>query len=182
MKKLYENLCFAISVMIAGSSFASENPVYEENPSRVSIPAVTAGDQHGVYQDLELRFKDSSQLELVSVQEGVLLNYIHQVDVFQTHTLPVQVFLEIRGEFPSGCGKIGHVVQNLDDATVRVNVYFENDEWLRNPSLVPCTLAMRPFKKIIPVNAYGLPAGVYQYKLNNEFTGSFTLAADNRLP
>jgi hypothetical protein len=178
MKNLYENLCFAISVMIAGSSFASENPLYEENPSRVSIPAVTAGDQYGAYQDLALRFKDSDTLELVSVQEGVLLNYINQVKVLKPNTVPAQVFLEISGEFPSGCGKIGHIVQHEANGLISVNVYFENDDWLRNPELVPCTLAMRPFREVIPLQVYGLSAGEYQYTLNNTFTGSFTLAAD----
>ena len=182
MKNLYENLCFAISVMLAGSSFASENPVYQENPSRVTIPLVTADGKQGVYQDIELRFRDSHVLELVALQEGFPLTYIEQADVFLTNTFPVQAFLEISGNFPGSCGDIGYIAQRWTDNTLIIDAYLKNDDWVRNPEQVACTLMLRPFKHVIPLEVYGLSAGVYQYKLNNKFTGSFTLTTHNRLP
>ena len=45
-----------------------------------------------------------------------------------------------------------------------------------------CTLAMVPFKHVMPLDVYDLPAGVYEYSVNDEFSGSFTLTTDNRLP
>lgn len=36
-----------------------------------------------------------------------------------------------------------------------------------------------PFRKVIPLPVYGLRAGTYDWILNGEFSGSFTLAADN---
>lgn len=181
MKYLYENLCFAISLVLAGSAFASESPVYSDARAELEIPTVKVEGVAGAYQDIRMKFEDSDTLRMLSVKEGVLLDHINQVDVFQTNTFPVQVFLEISGDFPTGCGEIGQVQQSAEGNTVSVYVYFENDAWLANPSLVPCTLAMRPFKEVIPIKVYGLQSGVYQYTLNDEFTGSFTLATDNKL-
>jgi hypothetical protein len=181
MKNLYGNLCFALSLILAGSSFASENPVYSEINAEVKLPAVTVDGRPGFYQDITLRFEDSDSLRMISVNQGVLLNHIHRVDVVQTSTFPAQVFLAISGAFPSGCGAIGQIHQNRHNNNFSVQVYFQNDAWLANPLLVACTLAIRPFEKVIPLKVYGLAAGVYEYKLNAEFSGSFTLVTDNSL-
>lgn len=102
MKNLYENLCLAIGLLLVGGSFASENPFYSPARAELEVPAVKVDGVPGVYQDISMKFVDGDTLRMVSVKEGVLLNHINQVDVFQTNTFPVQVFLEIPGEYPTG--------------------------------------------------------------------------------
>jgi hypothetical protein len=181
MKKLYQNMCLAAGLIAVGSSMASDNPLYQDNPARVSIPAVVADGVPGQFQDIQLRFKTDDQLELVSVRDGVLLDYIQKVEAFRTNTSPVQVFLEITGQLPNGCARIGQVHQTRDNNAFAVSVFFKNDEWLTGAP-VACTLAMVPFKHVMPLDVYDLPAGVYEYSVNDEFSGSFTLTTDNRLP
>lgn len=180
MKKLYENLCFVVGLIIVGSSFASDYPVYSDIKAELDIPAVNVDGTAGVYQDIRMKFEGSDTLRMLSVTEGVLLYEIEQVDVFQTNTFPVQVFLEISGNYPTGCGQLGRIQQIVDGNRFNVHVYFENDEWVANP-LVPCTLAQRPFKEVFPLDVYGLAPGNYEYTLNDKFSGSFTLATDNNI-
>ncbi|MDO8908050.1 MAG: hypothetical protein Q7W55_06065 [Pseudohongiella sp.] len=181
MKNLYESFVFAISLILAGSAFASETPVYSDNKGQLQVPSVKVDGVPGVYQDIIMKFEDSDTLRMLSVKEGVLLDYINQVNSFQTNTFPVQVFLEISGTFPSGCGAIGQILQTVTGNDFSVLVYFENDAWLESPESVACTLAMRPFKKVIALDVYGLQAGTYGYTLNDKFSGSFSLATDNRI-
>jgi len=182
MKKLYQNLCLAAGLIAVGSSMASENPLYQENLARVSIPAVSVDGDDGLFQDIKLSFKDANKLELEAVRDGVLLDQINKVEVFLTNTNPVQAFLEITGDFPTGCGDVGRVLQSRTGNTINVSVYYENDEWVKNPSLVPCTQAMRPFKHVVQLDVYGLQRGAYTYNVNGEFSGNFTLDTDNVLP
>lgn len=179
MKNLYENLCFAIGLILVGSSFANETPVYSGASAQLDIPNVQVEGVAGAYQDITMKFDDGDTLRMSSVREGVLLDQINMVSIIQTNTFPVQVFLEVSGDFPTGCGDIGQINQSLSGNTLDVRVHYENDDWLKNPELVPCTLAMRPFWEVIPLDVYGLQAGTYHYNLNNEFTGSFTLANNN---
>jgi hypothetical protein len=181
MKNLYENLCYAVGLMLVGSTFANEYPVYSDTKAELQVPTVLVAGKPGVYQDVIMKFEDSDTLRMLSVKEGVLLNYIHQVNVFQTNSFPVQVFLEISGQFPTGCGAIGQIQQTMTGNTIDLQVYFKNDEWLANPELVPCTLALRPFKKVISLNVYGLQPGVYGYIVNDKFSGSFSLTTDNSI-
>lgn len=181
MKDFYENLCFAIGLLLVGSSFANDNPVYKTPSAELVITNVQVDSAAGAYQDVRMLMEDDGTLAMLEVHEGVLLDHIHQVDVVRALTIPEQVFLEASGAFPLGCGEIGQIHQSMEDNHFYVQVYYKNDEWLKNPSQVPCTLAIRPFKKRIPLQVYGLPAGVYQYTVNNEFSGSFTLMTDNSI-
>lgn len=59
MKNLFEYFRFAVLLMIAGSTFASENPLYSANTSRLTINAVDAVDaenQPGIFQDVVIEF------------------------------------------------------------------------------------------------------------------------------
>ncbi|TFH72417.1 hypothetical protein E3V39_12630 [Gammaproteobacteria bacterium LSUCC0112] len=181
MKSLYENVCFVALLIFAGSSFASENPLYSDASSRLTIRAVDAGNKPGIFQDVVIEHAKDDLWRLVGMREGVLLPHIDTVELVKTSNVPVQVFLKISGQFPHGCGAIGEISQKKTDNTFVISVYFKNDLWLQNPLDVACTLAIRPFSHIIPLPAYGLPAGNYEYRLNEKFSGVFSLNADNVL-
>jgi hypothetical protein len=181
MKYLYENLCFAVLLVFAGSSFASENPLYSDASSRLTIKAVDTSDKPGIFQDVVIEHAQDDLWRLVGMREGVLLPHIDTVELITTNNIPVQVFLKISGQFPHGCGAIGEISQKKTDNKFVISVYFKNDLWLQNPLEVACTLAIRPFSHIIPVPAYGLPAGNYEYILNGKFSGVFSLNTDNAL-
>lgn len=181
MKKIYEYLCFVVLLVLAGSALASENPLYSASTSRLTIKAVDTENQTGIFQDVVIEFAQDDLWRLVSVREGVLLPHIQQVELVQTSSHPVQVFLRIRGEFPSGCGAIGEISQQQVDNKFNVSVYYKNDAWLQNPELIACTLAIIPFSHVIPLQTYGLAAGSYEYDLNKKFSGVFALQSDNQL-
>ncbi|GKS70454.1 hypothetical protein W03_24580 [Nitrosomonas sp. PY1] len=44
-----------------------------------------------------------------------------------------------------------------------------------------CTAAIQPFLKVIPLDVYGLDAGIYEYSVNAGNNGAFELLKDNRL-
>lgn len=68
MKNLYENLCFAIGLVLVGSTFVNENPVLSNNTSQLHIPSVEAADQAGLYQDINLVFDNDNQLRMDAVK------------------------------------------------------------------------------------------------------------------
>lgn len=181
MKNLFEYFRFVVLLMIAGSTFASENPLYSANTSRLTIDAVDTENQPGIFQDVVIEFARDDLWRLVNMREGTLLPHIEKVDVVQTSSHPVQIFLRIEGQFPSGCGAIGEISQRQIGTKFTVSVYYKNDAWLQNPELVVCTLAIVPFSHVIPLHTYGLQAGSYQYELNNKFSGMFSLQSDNTL-
>ena len=181
MKHFYEHLCFVVMLMLAGSAFASENPLYSANTSRLTINAVDAENQPGIFQDVVIEYARDDLWRLVNMREGVLLPHIEQVELVQTSSHPVQVFLRIKGAFPSGCGAIGEISQRQAGNTFTVSVYYKNDAWLTSPGQVVCTLAIVNFSRVIPLQTYGLTAGTYQYVLNNKFSGMFSLHTDNQL-
>lgn len=181
VKYLFEYICFVVLLMLAGSAFASENPLYSASTSRLTINAVDTENQPGIFQDVVIEFARDDLWRLVSMREGVLLPHIQQVDLVQTSSQPVQVFLRISGQFPSGCGAIGEISQQQLGNKLTVLVYYKNDAWLQNPDLTPCTMIVRGFSHVIPLQTYGLAAGSYEYTLNNRFNGVFVLQSDNVL-
>lgn len=181
MKNLYENVCFVVLLILAGSSFASENPLYSDASSRLTIKAVDTSNKPGIFQDVVIEHAKDDLWRLVGLREGVLLPHIDAVELVTTSNVPVQVFLKISGQFPHGCGAIGEISQKKTDNTFVISVYYKNDLWLQNPLEVACTLAIRPFSHIIQLSAYGLSAGHYTYTLNDKFSGVFSLNTDNLL-
>ena len=181
MKNWYENVCFVVLLIFAGSSFASENPLYSDVSSRLTITAVDTDELPGIFQDVVIEHAQGDLWRLVSMREGVLLPHIDTVELVTTNDIPVQLFLLIRGQFPHGCGAIGEISQKRTGHNLIISVYYKNDLWLQKPLDVACTLAVRPFSHVIPLQAYGLPAGNYEYILNNRFTGTFSLTSENIL-
>jgi hypothetical protein len=77
-----------------------------------------------------------------------------------------------RGNLPDGCTTINEVIQERDGNTFRVTI-----TTVRPVGMV-CTEALVPFEKVIVLDVYGLPAGVYTVDVNG-VGDTFELTVDN---
>jgi len=174
-------LIAAIISLFTGNIFADSNPFYQDEIQTLRIPTVDVAAAPGFYQDVVVEFFEDNKWRLVSGTESREVAEIEKVTLLQTDSAPVQVFLRIAGEFSNGCPEIGQISHRLVGNTFEVAVYYKNNLWLRQPELVLCAAVIVPFSRTIPLPVYGLPAGDYNYSLNGEFGGSFTLTTDNVL-
>ena len=97
---------------------------------------------------------------------------VETIDILILESFPVQVNVVARGNLPDGCTTINEVIQARDGNTFRVTVTTVR------PVGMACTEALVPFEKVVALDVYGLPAGVYTVDVNG-VTGTFELAVDN---
>jgi inhibitor of cysteine peptidase len=104
------------------------------------------------------------------VVEGVAS--VEDIDILILESFPVQVNVVARGNLPDGCTTIDQVTQERDGNTFRVTI-----TTVRPVGMV-CTEALVPFERVIDLDVYGLPAGVYTVDVNG-VSDTFELAVDN---
>jgi inhibitor of cysteine peptidase len=104
------------------------------------------------------------------VIEGMAL--VEDIDILILESFPVQVNVVARGNLPDGCTTINEVIQERDGNTFRVTI-----TTVRPVGMV-CTEALVPFEKVIALDVYGLPAGVYTVDVNG-VGDTFELTVDN---
>ncbi|MBN1978594.1 MAG: hypothetical protein JW918_14445 [Anaerolineae bacterium] len=97
---------------------------------------------------------------------------VETIDILILESFPVQINVVARGNLPDGCTTIDDVIQERDGNTFRVTI-----TTVRPVGMV-CTEALVPFEKVIALEVYGLPAGVYTVDVNG-VRGTFELAVDN---
>lgn len=164
---------------LACTAALAELPVYDEENSVLTIPAIDLPGKPGAFQNAELELNSNNLWELKNVVEAKLNDSIAKVELVQTNTFPVQVFLRISGEYTHGCARTGQTHAAWDGSKLVINSYYENNEWVVNPETVLCTAEVTPFSFVYQVPAYGAPAGKYDYVVNGKFTGSITLTKNN---
>lgn len=175
--------CFALfGFAIGSSSYADENPSLTiDNFYELSIPSVNYSGIPGFYQNANFEYTPSRQTwQLVGYKIGVPIQPIQTVELIKTQDVPVQIFLKVTGAFSNGCPQVGSAAVAFNNNKFDVYLYY-TDESIHPPEPVACTQLVVPFTKVIPLPAYSLPAGQYDYNFNGKFTGSFTLNADNKL-
>ncbi|WAK02499.1 hypothetical protein [Methylobacter sp. YRD-M1] len=173
----------SVSSVSAENSPAGNYPIYQDGI--LTIPRVDTPEQPGNY--LDATFKQIGQ-NLWELQKYKTANEyplekapIGQAKLVVTDSFPVQVFLNIQGTFTSGCGDLGQINQRLVGSRFEVTVHAEFPD-LPSGSFA-CTANIRYFEKNIPLAVYDLNAGNYEYSINGgDYTGTFTLAKDNRYP
>ncbi|MES3006782.1 MAG: hypothetical protein V4751_03325 [Pseudomonadota bacterium] len=172
----------ALLLFVSTSVVAADNPSYSSQAKQLLVPAVDSAAQPGFFQDVKIEFVQGDLWRLVTAQESVrITNAIERVELIKTDSFPVQIFLKVSGIFTSGCPEVGQISQLLEGNSFNVAVYLKNSMWLLHPELVDCAAVMVPFSRTIPLPVYGLSAGEYAYRVNDEHQGSFRLAVDNRL-
>ncbi len=168
----------ALALLTANFALGADAPVYSNG--LLTIPSVNTASQVGQYQDVSFKFTEGLW-QLLSVRtigaSGLGLAPINRVDVISTGIFPTQVFLRVSGAFGDGCPKVGQINQRLENNRFDITV----TQFITYPPVGPCTAAIVPFAKTIPLPVYALRAGTYTYNVNG-ITGAFPLAADNLLP
>jgi hypothetical protein len=106
--------------------------------------------------------------------DGVIeeLAPVEDIDILILESFPVQINVVARGNLPDGCTTIDQVTQERDGNTFRVTITTVR------PVGMECTQALEPFERVIALDVYGLPAGVYTVDVNG-VSDTFELAVDN---
>jgi len=175
-------LVFLSSLLLGNLCLAQDTPSFEDN--LLTIPIANTSDAPGIFQDIVLRLEETGEIELVDFKTGVELynSSITSVEIIQTESFPVQVFVKLQGQFNNGCPAVGQIVARRENNHFTIKAYLANNIWLLNPELILCTLSIVPYSSTTALDVYGLEAGTYTYSLNNDFTGEFTLAEANYFP
>ncbi len=155
----------------------SDYPVYRDGI--LTVPRVDTDAQSGLFQDGVFQYDSTVDAwRLVEFQtvpvSPIFLVEGDGVEAIVTDTFPIQVLLKVKGNFSDSCGVPGRISQRLEDNRFEIVINVSNDSQACFPALVP-------FEKTIPLEVYGLPAGVYEYTVNGEQSGTFELTADNNL-
>jgi len=119
-------------------------------------------------------YAPTTQIPTVPSDDGVVegVASVEDIDILILESFPVQVNVVAWGNLPDGCTTIDEVIQERDGNTFRVTI-----TTVRPVGMV-CTEALEPFERVIALDVYGLPAGVYTVDVNG-VTGTFELAVDN---
>lgn len=152
-----------------------DHPFYQDGI--LLIPRVDTEEQPGLFQNGVFEFDPVlGAWRLLNFDINPVLEWlIPQVELIILESFPVQVFLKLSGSV-TACSDL------------KINQRFKENRF--EISVIPfstlgpdtaCIAVVLPFEKIIPLQVYGLPAGTYEYIVNNHYTGTFELANDNNL-
>jgi len=169
------------SVLAEEDKSASVFPSYKDG--KLTIPRIDTDLQAGNYQDVELQLNTTTGAwELINYRETLITPdppkyiYLNSVEIIKQGGVPVQIFLKVFGDFSNGCGGFKQINQRIEGNRFVITIHT-----FPIPAGMACTLSLVPFEKIVPLNVYGLTAGTYEYSVNGEHNGSFTLTQDNHL-
>jgi len=101
---------------------------------------------------------------------------VESIDILILESFPVQVHVLVKGSLPDGCTEADQINQRSD---LENNTFWVEITTVR-PTNVECTTEVVPFEETIPLDVYGLSAGVYTVDVNS-VTDTFTLDVDNVL-
>ena len=101
------------------------------------------------------------------------LALVDEIDILILESFPVQINVIARGNLPDPCTEISEVLQEREGDT-----FFITIKTYRSPGF--CIQVLAPFKEIIPLEVYGLPAGTYSVDVNG-IQDTFDLEVDNIL-
>lgn len=167
-----------LSLMLLNVAFGEGVSIFKAG--KLHIDSVQTTEKAGVYEDIVFKFTQKNKWELTQFNHGKAVTEINSVELIQTESFPVQVFLKISGVFSNGCPKVGKIRSKLINNEFKLSVNYKyNPQFLAGE--LACTDALVNFSKISPLAVYGLKKGTYNYRVNEAFSGSFTLKKDNAL-
>ena len=115
-------------------------------------------------QDNESGLKDGDYIYGTAVVE--------YTEILVLESFPVQIHVIAKGYLPDGCTEIDMVEEERDGNTFTVTIT------TKRPKDMMCTQAIVPYEKVVPLDVYGLKAGMYDVNVNS-VTDSFELSTDN---
>lgn len=167
---------------LCSTATADGAPAYQAG--RLVLPRVDTPEQVGMYQDAVLQAGPDGRLTVVDAQtlgEARVYNLtgMTEVEVRRTSGVPQAVFLRVSGVDPT-CDYTGplRVFQRREGSRFDVNLSAAHLRPYGQPQV--CTAQIRNYRLTIPLEVYGLAAGVYSFSINGVLGGEFTLEQDNR--
>jgi len=110
---------------------------------------------------------------------GYIYGYatVEEVVIEVLESFPVQINVVASGYIGNdGCWRIYNITTTKDN-----NIFYIDIETRKSADPnIPCTLMVEQFEEVIPLDVYGLEAGVYEVDVNG-VPGSFELSQDNIL-
>lgn len=106
---------------------------------------------------------------------------VEALDIQLMESMPLQVSAKVDGYLRNGCEKL----MPYGDEAILPNRegHFHIALTVNPPEAdVACTDAITPFSVNVPLDVYGLPAGIYTVDVNRKLKADFELAQDNVLP
>lgn len=97
---------------------------------------------------------------------------VESIEIMVLESFPIQIKVNAIGYLPDGCTRIDEITKEKKDST-----FFVNIKTVR-PADMFCTEAIVPFQEVIPLDVYGLKAGIYTVNVNG-VNGTFELVTDN---
>jgi len=94
---------------------------------------------------------------------------VDTIEVEETSDSPPEVYVVVRGYLPDGCTKIDQVYQDVSNRVINVTITTKRD-----PD-VECTLALKAYEEVVPLETYNLDDGMYTVIVNDVST-SFELS------
>jgi inhibitor of cysteine peptidase len=109
----------------------------------------------------------------VPIMPAIGLATVEEIDILTLESFPVQIFVIASGYLPDPCTEIYQISKEREG-----NAFFITIETYRSPGF--CIQVLAPFEEVIPLDVYGLPAGIYTVEVNG-VQGTFGLEIDNIL-
>ena len=153
------------------------NPTFQNGI--LSLPSVDSLERGGQYQNVKFKLTEQGEWQLLDFVITKELEYLDQVEIIKTDSFPIQIFLKVTGNFTSGCQEMGQISYRFLEQRFDIWMYPSLDEKFP-PSEFACTAGFVPFTHIIPLPVYALDKGEYKYSVNGRYTGTFSLAEDNK--
>ncbi len=181
MKKGFGLTMCLLGLTAAAAAQANDQPVYDADDETLTIPSVTAEGQPGFFQEIMLAPASDGTWRVDQLYEGELLeeDVVDAIWTTSTAGLPRQFYIHVEGTFPTDCPAVGQIEQMREGNTFHVYVYYENNQWLRDPDSVACAQVLTPFEFTVPLDIYGVEAGEYSVRINNHDLRTFVLEQDN---
>lgn len=178
---------FAFGFAIACTSFlctAAPQDVPNYDALTLIIPRVDTPQQVGMFQDGVMQQNQSGVWSITSLKtlgQGTVYNVggITGVELIKVNSTPISFYLRVNGSD----GQCDHtsaerIHQRRTENQIEVNISAAHLK--PYSSSVLCPFVARSYKITVPLEVYGLPAGVYTYRVNGTFSGTFSIDRDNK--
>ncbi|WP_445474854.1 protease inhibitor I42 family protein [Methanococcoides methylutens] len=143
-----------------------ENTTGEEDTFSMTVIVLAAGEPDANGDNITMDEDDTEYI----IGDAV----VEDIEIFLMESFPLQVSVNATGYLPDGCTVID--VDNIE--VTRDGKTFDVALKTKRPSDAMCTQALVPFEVNIPLEVYGLEAGVYTVDVNG-VTDTFEFTMDN---
>jgi len=121
--------------------------------------------------------EDTAVQTPTGLQDDIVINpeaIVETIEIVFLESFPLQVHAVLKGNLPDGCTTIKETETESDGNSFFISINTQR------PVDAVCTQALVPFEESVPLDVYGLPAGIYQV-ISQEANAEFMFTQDNIL-